>query len=307
MTAFSISDLRKASSTDFGAISAALKKTNEGGFSKDEDNFFKLERDKAGNGSAVIRFMPKHPDDELPWVSIYTHGFQGPTGRWYIENSLTTLGENDPVSESNRALWATGNEKDKELARKQKRKLSYISNVRIISYPAHPELEGRVMPFKYGKKIFEKIMDKANPTFADEDPVNPFDPIKGCDFKLRMRQVDGYPNYDTSVFAEAAPIADNDDDILAILNTMEPLKGFISPDKFKSYDELKTKFEQVMNASPASTGTAEEVAERLGKSVEAKSAGKTTAAKSPGKVKDVPPAEEDSDESIEDYFRSIAT
>lgn len=306
MTAFSIADLRKARGTDFSEISNALKKTNEGFGAKEDDEFFKLERDKAGNGSAVIRFLPKHPEDELPWVSIYTHGFQGPTGRWYIENSLTTLGEADPVSEANRTLWASGLEKDKELARKQKRKLSYISNIRIISYPAHPEMEGKVMAFKYGKKIFEKVMDKANPTFADEKPVNPFDAFDGCDFKLRMRQVDGYPNYDTSVFADPAPIADTDEGILEVLNAMSPLKAYIAPSKFKSYDELTKKFHQVMNAQPASTQTAEDVADRLGKSVDSKPAGKVVKEKVNAPVKAEAPVDGESDESIEDYFRSIA-
>lgn len=303
MTAFSIADLRKQRGSDFGAIVAALKKTNEG-FSKEDSEFFKLERDKAGNGSAVIRFLPKHPDDDLPWVQIYSHGFQGPTGRWYIENSLTTLGENDPVSEANRALWTTGLEDNKKQATKQKRKLQYISNIKIVSYPAHPELEGTVMPFKYGKKIFEKLMDKANPTFADEKPVNPFDPFDGCDFKLRMRQVEGYPNYDTSVFAESSPIAASDEEIVEVLNKAQPLKRFVAPDQFKSYAELQKKFDQVMNGKPASTRTAEDAADAI---VEAQKAPtKPTEAK--GKVKDAPKIEAagDSDDDIENYFKSIA-
>ena len=306
MSNFSIADLRKARGNDFATISAALKKTNEG-YTKEETEFFKLERDKAGNGSAVIRFLPKHPDDDLPWVLLYSHAFQGPTGRWYIENSLTTLGEADPISEANRALWATGLEADKKLAQKRKRKAQYISNIKIVSYPSHPEMEGKVMPFKYGKKIFEKLMDKANPTFEEDKPVNPFDPFEGCDLKLRMRQVDGYPNYDTSVFSDAAPIAETDEGILDILNQCQPLKRFVAPDQFKSYSDLEKKFNQVVNAKPASTQTAEDAADAIIASKE-ESVGKVAPEKKVGKTKPAPveaPADE-SDDSIEDYFKSIA-
>lgn len=299
---FNLADLRKARNADFSEITAALKKTADGGnFKNDDEDFFKLERDKAGNGSAVIRFLPKHPDDALPWVAIYSHGFQGPSGRWYIENSLTTLDQPDPVAEANRALWSTGNEKDKEQARKQKRKLNYIANIRIISYPAHPEMEGQVKRFKFGKKIFEKLMDKANPTFDDEKPINPFDPFDGCDFKLRMRQVDGYPNYDTSVFAEPAPIASSDEAIMDILNQVKPLKEFLDPGNFKSYDELLKKFNSVMNASPASTSKAEETVERMAKEPSAppKSVGKSVKESTSGNEP------EDSDD-IEQYFKDLA-
>lgn len=304
MTAFSIADLRKARGNDFAAISAALKKTNEG-YTKEESEFFKLERDKAGNGSAVIRFLPKHPDDDLPWVLLYSHAFQGPTGRWYIENSLTTLGETDPVSEANRSLWATGLEADKKLAQKRKRKAQYISNIKIVSYPAHPEMEGMVMPFKYGKKIFEKLMDKANPTFDDEKPVNPFDAFDGCDFKLRMRQVEGYPNYDTSAFSDPSPIAETDEEILEVLNKCKPLKRFVAADQFKSYAELQKKFDQVINGKPASTKTAEDAADAI---IAEQSSAKPAPEKKAGKSKPEPviTPDDDSDDSIEDYFKSIA-
>jgi hypothetical protein len=268
-----------------------------------------LERDKAGNGSAVIRFLPKHPDDELPWVSIYNHAFQGPTGRWYIENSRTTLGEADPVSEHNAALWKTGLEADKESARKSKRRLNYIANILIVSCPGKPELEGSVMKFKFGKKIFEKLMESANPTFEDEKPLNPFDPFEGANFKLRMRQVEGYPNYDKSEFADPAPIAGSDEEIVEILNKMQPLKELIAPAKFKSYDELKRKFESVMNGTPAGTKTAEEVAESMSSMPVAapKAQGKTVAEpKVQTKAKPAPQAEPDAGEDdIEQYFKSI--
>jgi hypothetical protein len=253
--------------------------------------------------------LPKHPDDELPWVSIYNHAFQGPTGRWYIENSRTTLGEADPISEANSALWKTGLEADKELARKQKRKLNYIANVLIVSYPAKPELEGSVMKFKFGKKIFEKLMESANPTFEDEKPLNPFDPIEGANFKLRMRQVEGYPNYDKSEFADPAPIASSDDEILEVLNKIQPLKELVSPAKFKTYEELKRKFDSVMNGTPSTSKTAEEVAESM-------SSMPVAAPKSQGKVVSEPKVQtkaktqaepEESNDDIEDYFKSIAS
>ncbi len=301
---FNLADLRKARTSDFASISAALKKTNEGG-GNDDAGFFKLERDKAGNGSAVIRFLPKHPDDDLPWVSIYSHGFQGPSGRWYIENSLTTLGEQDPVAEANRALWATGNEADKKTAQARKRKLNYISNVLVVACPANPALVGKVLRFKYGKKIFEKLMDRANPTFEDDKPANPFDPFDGCNFKLRCRQVDGYPNYDTSTFEDPTPLASDDSAMLEILNQIKPLKEFISPSKFKSYDELKKKFDQVINGTAVSTANAEQVAERMAKEASAppKSAGRVVDAPTPAKSV----AADDGEDDIEAYFKSLST
>ena len=305
---FSISDLRK-SRGDFASLQQALKKTTQ--YEKDDDSdFFKLERDKAGNGSAVIRFLPKHPDDELPWVSIYSHSFQGPTGRWYIENSRTTLGEADPVAEANSALWKTGLDADKELARKQKRKLNYIANILVVSYPSKPELEGQVLKFKFGKKIFEKLMESANPTFEDEKAVNPFDPFEGANFKLRMRQVEGYPNYDKSEFADPAPIADSDEDIVEILNKMQSLKELVAPSKFKSYEALKTKFESVVNGTVAGGNkTAEQVAESMTSMPVAapKAQGKTVAEpKVQTKSKPAPQAEPDDSDDIEDYFKQIA-
>lgn len=299
---FTIADLRKARSSDFGAITNALAKKND--YKNDDDGFFKLEKDKAGNASAVIRFLPKHPDDELPWVTLYSHAFQGPSGRWYIENSRTTLGESDPVSEANRALWATGNESDKKLAQKQKRKTSYIANVLVISDPKHPENEGKVMPFKFGKKIYEKIMDKANPTFEDEKPVNVFDPLDGAEFKLRMRQVDGFPNYDTSVFSEPKQLAESDDEMDVILSQIKPLKDHVAPGKFKSYDDLKKKFDSVMNGAPANAERAEQAAERMREEPVA-------APKKAGRVveeKKANPWEDDAsdEESVEDYFKKIA-
>jgi hypothetical protein len=196
-----INTLRKMRGTNFAKISGEFEKiANPQSESKSyqDDRLWKLEADKAGNGTATIRFLPNPNGDDLPWVRVFNHGFQGPTGKWYIENSLSTIGEADPVGELNSRLWNSGNESDKDIARKQKRKLTYIANILIISDPKHPENEGQVRLFRFGKKIFDKIMDKARPTFEDETPVNVFDLWEGADFKLRQRKVEGYANYDQS-------------------------------------------------------------------------------------------------------------
>lgn len=304
----SIADLRKARTTDFTKITQALTKTNDRG---DDSDYFKLTKDKAGNGSAVIRFLPKHPDDELPFVTLYSNAFQGPTGRWYIENNRSTIGEADPVSEINSKLWATGNESDKELARKQKRKTSYIANIYVINDPANPDNNGKVFRFKFGKKIFQMIMDRANPTFAEDQPVNVFDPFDGADFKLRMRQVEGYPNYDTSVFTDPKPLADTDEEIVAIVNQMKPLKEIIAPNQFKSYDELKRKYDSVMSGTVASTAKAEAVAEAMREEPVAKPkpAGKVAqeTVKAPKQETPAWESEASDEDDIEAYFAKIAS
>ena len=253
-----INTLRKMRNQDFGKIAGEFEKiANPQSDSKSyqDDRFWKLEADKAGNASATIRFLPRtvkvvdgvETVDELPWVRVFSHGFQGPTGKWYIENSLTTLGENDPVGELNSRLWNTGNDADKETARKQKRRLHYIANVLIVSDPKHPENEGQVRLFKFGKKIFDKIMDKARPTFEDETPVNVFDLWEGADFKLRMRKVDGYPNYDQSVFLEPTAIANDEEDILKVVNKQYLLSEFTDRKNFKTYEELARKLASVLD------------------------------------------------------------
>jgi len=258
-----INTLRKNAKMDFGKISSEFDKiANPQSDSKSyqDDRFWKLEADKAGNGTATIRFLPRADGDELPWVKIFSHGFQGPTGKWYIENSLTTIGESDPVGELNSRLWNTGSDADKETARKQKRKLSYIANVLIISDPKHPENEGQVKLFKFGKKIFDKIMDKARPTFEDETPVNVFDFWEGADFKLRMRKVDGYPNYDQSTFMEPSAIGD-DNTIIGISKKQFLLNEFLDRKNFKTYEELSRKLASVLNSDTISAPTAASLSE----------------------------------------------
>lgn len=248
--------LRRMRNSDFGKITQEFEKVANPQSSGSTDNrFWKLEADKAGNASATIRFLPRtvktidgiEKMDELPWVRIFSHGFKGPTGKWYIENSLTTIGEQDPVGLENSRLWNSGLESDKEIARRQKRRMHYIANVLIVSDPKHPENNGTVKLFKFGKKIFDKIMDKARPTFEDEIPVNVFDLWEGADFKLRMRQVEGYPNYDQSVFAESSAITSDENRLLDIVNSQYLLSEFMDRKNFKSFEELSRKLAMVMN------------------------------------------------------------
>ena len=252
----------KTSSSGFDKLTKALEENLNPEDSKSknkyqDDRLWKPELDKTGNGYAVLRFLPATSGEDMPWVRLWSHAFQGPGG-WYIENSLTTLGHKDPVSEENTRLWNTGVESDKGIARNRKRKLSYYSNVLIVSDPAHPENEGQVKLFKFGKKIFDKITEAMQPEFDDETPINPFDFWKGANFKLKIRKVDGFWNYDKSEFEGVSAIADNDDSIKAIWEKQYPLKPFLDADNFKSYEELKEKLNRVITGTK-STDTVENV------------------------------------------------
>lgn len=300
-----IQSLRKMRTNDFGAISNAFDKVANPSSEKKgyaDDRFWKLEGDKAGNGTATIRFLPKTDTDELPWVRIFSHGFQGPTGKWYIENSLTTLGEQDPVSELNTTLWNSGVEANKKIAQNQKRRLSYIANVMIVSDPKHPENEGKVFLFKFGKKIFDKIMDKARPTFEDEKPVNVFDFDQGANFKLRMRKKDGFTNYDESVFSDPSAIGD-DDEILRVLNARHELAEFTNRKNFKSYDELKRKLDEVLSGNGFSSKSAAEMSDEPA-SIAAPEPTRAAPAFTP-KTSSKPAMDED-DEDVMSYFEKIA-
>ena len=213
----------------------------------DDDRFWKPTRDKAGNGYAVVRFLPAKEGEDLPWVRYWDHGFKGPTGLWYIENSLTSIGQDDPVSESNGLLWNSGRDEDKALARDRKRRLHYVSNVLVVSDPSNPQNEGKVFVYKFGKKIFDKIMDVMQPQFADEQPVNPYDFWEVADFKIKIRKVEGWVNYDKSEFAKAAPLMGGDEEQLeGVYNKLHSLADFIDPKNYKSYDELKAKMNKVL-------------------------------------------------------------
>ena len=227
------------------SLTQELEKTQQSN-SYDDDRIWKCERDKSGNGYAVVRFLPPSEDETTPWVRMFSHGFQGPSGGWYIENSLTTLNQKDPVSDYNTILWNNGTESGKEQARKQKRRLNYFSNIYVIEDPAHPENEGKVFLFKYGKKIFDKVNDLMNPEFSDEEAVNPFDLWGGANFKLKIRMVDGFVNYDKSEFDSSTPMLDDDSKLEEVWNTQYSLIELLEPSNFKTYDELKTKFERVM-------------------------------------------------------------
>ena len=231
------------------AIEDSTSPTSKEAGSKDDTRLWQPTVDKAGNGMAVIRFLPAPAvdgDDALPWVRRFDHGFQGPGG-WYIENSLTTLGQKDPVSEYNTTLWNSGIEANKEIARKQKRRLHYIANILVVSDPSNPSNEGQIKLFKFGKKIFDKITEAMNPEFADETPINPFDMWEGANFKLKIRNVEGYRNYDKSEFADKSALLDGDDDKLEALWKKEfSLKEFTEPSNFKSYEVLKAKLDKVL-------------------------------------------------------------
>lgn len=303
----SLADLRKSRGGFDSLMKEVEKIANPQTESRGADErFWQPEVDKAGNGYAVIRFLPPSKGEEIPFQRVWNHGFQGPTGKWYIENSLTTLGKNDPVSEYNTELWNSGSEANKEQARKQKRKLTYYSNILVVKDPAHPENEGKVFLYKFGKKIFDKIKDMAEPQFEDEKPVNVFDFWTGANFKLKIRNVEGYRNYDKSEFDSPAPVAESDDEIESIWGKQFVLTEFVDTKNFKTYDELKKKFDMVMGLSGSmpSAKKAEEVdlQEEYDFS-EAKSGAvsKKPAEKAPAKDVDL----DDDDESLS-YFAKLA-
>lgn len=226
-----------------------------------DERLWKPNVDKAGNGYAVIRFLPAPEGEELPWVRVWNHAFQGPTGQWYIENSLTTLNQKDPVSEYNTQLWNSGVESDKEIARKQKRKLKYYSNIYVVSDPSNPENEGKIFLYAYGKKIFDKLMEAMQPAFEDETPINPFDFWQGANFKLKIRKVDGYWNYDKSEFESASAIKTSDEELESIYKGEYSLQEFMAPSNFKSYDELKARLDAVLTGSVVTGKTAAQMVE----------------------------------------------
>jgi hypothetical protein len=243
----SFSALKRQRTSSLERLTKEINKlANKETSSNEDDRFWQPEVDKVGNGYAVIRFLPAPQNEELPWIRLWNHGFQGPGG-WYIENSLTTLNQPDPVSEMNSKLWNSGNDKDKEIVRQRKRRLTYIANIYVVKDPAHPENEGKVFLYKFGKKIFDKINEKMNPQFEDETPMNPFDLWAGADFKLKIRKVEGYRNYDKSEFSESAPLSDDDDNMEAIWKSEYSLSELVAPDKFKSYADLKARLDKVLN------------------------------------------------------------
>ena len=228
-----------------------------------DERLWKPELDKSGNGYAVIRFLPAVEGEDMPWAKVFNHAFQGPTGQWYIENSLTTIGKADPVSELNSTFWNTGLESDKEIARKQKRKLQYFSNIYVVSDTKNPHNEGKVFLFRYGKKIFDKLMAAMQPEFEDESPINPFDFWEGANFKLKIRKVDGYWNYDKSEFEAPSALFDNDGQIEDVWKKAYPLGEFSAPTNFKSYEELKTRLDTVLSGTVTVGNVVDDIEESI--------------------------------------------
>ena len=228
-----------------------VEKMNTNGSSAD-DRLWKLDVDKSGNGYAVIRFLPAPNGEDLPFVKLYSHAFKG-AGGWYIENSLTTLGQKDPVSEFNTTLWNNGTDSGKDAARRQKRKLTYISNIYVVKDPANPENEGQVFLYKYGKKIFDKLTAAMEPEFEDEEAIDPFDFWQGANFKLKAKNVAGYRNYDSSEFTAVSPVLDDDDALEALWKKENSLQEFVGADQFKSYDELKKRLGYVLGSNATVT------------------------------------------------------
>ena len=256
----SFANLKRSSGESLSKLTQELTKINNPSTAKssDDDRFWKPEVDKMGNGSATIRFLPAPAGEDMPFVRIWDHGFQGPTGKWYIEKSLTTIGQNDPVAEYNSELWAVSeddNSPTRKQARAQKRRLHFISNILVVRDPANPANEGKIFLFQYGKKIFDKLNDLMHPQFDDEQPINPFDLWSGANFKLKIRKVEGYRNYDKSEFDSPSAISGSDEDLESIWNKEYALKEFVDPKNFKSYDELKAKLNAVLGLSPGATAS----------------------------------------------------
>ena len=252
-------DLKRNRSASMEKLLTTAQSTAGDKKNYNDDRLWKPTVDKSGNGYAVIRFLPAAEGENDPWIQYWDHGFKGDTtGRWYIERSLTSLGQDDPVSEMNTKLWNSGNEDDKAIARKRKRRLHYVSNIQVIQDSDNPSNEGKVFLYVYGKKIFDKILDSMQPQFADEDPINPFDFWDGADFKLKIRQVEGYRNYDKSEFAAARQLAE-DDKLEAIYGQLHSLTEYNGPANYKTYAELKTKLAAVLGEDGVVMSTAEHV------------------------------------------------
>lgn len=297
----SLSEMRKNTGA-FDGLMKEVEKLAHTGYEKDA-RYWQPTVDKAGNGYAVIRFLPAPQGEDVPWVQLWTHGFKATSGsgKWYIENSLTTLGLPDPVSDLNSELWNTGLDSNKAIARAQKRKLNYISNVLVVEDPGNPENEGKVFLFKYGKKLFDKVKEAMTPEFKDEKSINPFDVDAGANLKLKIRNVDGFRNYDKSEFESPAPLAGTDAKIETIWLKAYSLAEVVDRKNFKSYEDLKKRLDSVLQGSGRPTGTAKEQkseADPEPKSEEAKES-KSAPEPEPKKV-DV-----EEDEGI-DYFQKLA-
>jgi hypothetical protein len=269
--ASSFADLKKNRKNSAASLAADLDKLNKGNERTKDETYWSPTVDKAGNGYAVIRFLPAPAGETSPYVRYWDHGFQGPTGKWYIENSLTSIGAEDPVAQFNGKLWNASqddNSPERKQARKQKRRLHFVSNILVVKDAANPANEGKVFKYKYGKKIFNKLNEKMNPEFEDEQPMNPFDMWEGANFKLKIRQVEGYRNYDKSEFDDPSAISDDDDVLEAVWKSAHSLEAVVAPDQFKSFEVLKTKLDQVLGLGSENTAAHQRAAAASRKTAE---------------------------------------
>lgn len=297
----SFAQLKRNRQSQFEKLTTEINKMASTGPTED-NRFWKPTLDKAGNGSAVIRFLPAPQGEDTPFVRYFDHAFKGPGGSWYIEKSLTTLGEKDPVSEYNSQLWNSGIESQKEVARKQKRKLNFVANILVIRDPGNPANEGHVFLFKFGKKIFDKVNDQMYPQFEDQDKVNPFDFWEGANFRLRVRKDGQFPNYDKSEFDKPSAISEIDEELETLWKKQHPLLPLVDRSAFKSYDELKARLDKVLAASRLDTPARAQVDEEeeilpvRGRTAEAKQ----TATETP------PWSGDDDDGESLDFYQKLA-
>jgi hypothetical protein len=296
----SFASLKKNRSKSLENLSQQLEKMTTKGYSDPEkEKYWTITRDSAGNGFAIIRFLPAPANEDVPFVPIWDHAFKG-VGGWYIEKSLTTIKQDDPLSKFNSQLWNSGNEVDKEQARKQKRRLKYHSNILVVKDPANPENEGKVFLFSYGKKIFDKLNDLMNPQFEDETPVNPFDFWEGANFRLKIREVEKYPNYDKSEFDSPSALFDGDDEKLEeVYNQLHSLKELTDASKFKSYEELETRLHRVLGVTGA-TASGKTADDMIDEDLDMSKIGKTDDTPS---IKETSVEDDDSDL---DFFKNLA-
>ena len=289
--------LKNNRSKSIESLTEELNKINTK-YQNDDDKYWQPTVDKAGNGQAIIRFLPPPGDEKAPFIRYWEHGFKGPGG-WYIEKSLTTLGENDPCAEHNNTLWESGRESDKKIARDQKRKLYYVSNIYVVSDPANPENDGKVFLFKYGKKIFDKINDLMNPAFEGDEKINPFDLWDGCNFRLRIRKVEGYRNYEKSDFAGKTPLLEDDDEMKVVWESENPLQPIIALDKFKTYDALKARLDKVLKINTATKSDTSD------SKPDSSSKFKATKSSSPPWESSNPEDDEDDSEDTTNFFKKL--
>ena len=296
--------MKKMSKSATTTLASELQKMNGGERSYKDERFWKPEQGKDGNGYAVIRFRPAPEGEDVPWVRVFNHGFQG-KGGWLIENCPTTIGGKCPICEANNELWNSGIESDKDIARNRKRKLSYISNILVVEDSANPSNNGKVFLYKFGKKIFDKITEKMQPEFKDEEAINPFDFCNGCNFKLKIRQVEGYTNYDKSEFENPSALFGGDDDKLETLwKKQHSLQEFVARDQFKSYDELKDRLQTVLTAKVSTKAEDTEIDDTLEEKFTKKSSPAPTRASAPARKPSTDDAEDENDALA--YFRKLA-